>query len=189
MLAAGRHRRRRRDRPGGAGGLDGEAWDVGVLAALDVPIMQAPSAGSSRAEWEASTPGLGPYDATAGVAIPEFDGRIIAPVFAFNEVVDDGDELGVAVRAYRTVPDRAARVAGHRRCATPACAARRPPTRRVAIVLSAYPTKRSRLGNAVGLDTPASAMALLAALRDRGLRASTTSPPTATRSWPAWPTG
>ena len=30
--------------------------------------------------------------------------------------------------------------------------------RRVAIVLSAYPTKRSRLGNAVGLDTPASAI-------------------------------
>ena len=38
----------------------------------------------------------------------------------------------------------------------------------MAIVLSAYPTKRSRLGNAVGLDTPASAIDLLASLADAG---------------------
>ena len=35
--------------------------------------------------------------------------------------------------------------------------------------MSAYPTKRSRLGNAVGLDTPASVIELLHALRDAGL--------------------
>src|ERR1035441_2670744 len=43
-----------------------------------------------------------------------------------------------------------------------------PPRRRVAIVLSAYPTKHSRIGNAVGLDTPASTVRLLRALRERG---------------------
>ena len=152
---------------GGAGGLEGESWDVGVLGALDRPIIQAPSAGTSRAVWEASAHGLGPYDATAGVVIPEFDGRIIAPVFAFNEVVDDGDELGVAVRAYRTVADRARRVAG---IATRYALLRRTPRheRRVALVLSAFPTKRSRLGNAVGLDTPASTMRLLDALENAG---------------------
>jgi cobaltochelatase CobN len=152
---------------GGAGGLDGEVWDVGSLSSLDRPIIQAPSAGTSRAEWEASDRGLRPYDATAGIAIPEFDGRVIAPTFAFNEVVDDGDELGISVRAYRTVPDRTARVAG---LAARYAALRRksPAQRRVAIVLSAYPTKRSRLGNAVGLDTPASAMAVLDALEREG---------------------
>ena len=36
--------------------------------------------------------------------------------------------------------------------------------------MSAYPTKRSRLGNAVGLDTPASVLELLHALRDAGYR-------------------
>lgn len=152
---------------GAAGGLEGETWDVDALAALDRPIIQAPSAGASRAAWEESAQGLGPYDATAGVAIPEFDGRVIAPVFAFNEVVDDGDELGISVRAYRTVPDRTRRVAGiaarfARLRRTPA------PQRRVALVLSAYPTKRSRLGNAVGLDTPASTMRVLDALVDSG---------------------
>jgi cobaltochelatase CobN len=152
---------------GAVGGLDGETWDVDAIAALGMPIVQAPSAGTSRAVWEASSAGLGPYDATSGVAIPEFDGRVIAPVFAFNEVVDDGDELGVSVRAYRTVPDRVARVAG---IATRFARLRHTPTseRRIVVVLSAYPTRRSRLGNAVGLDTPASAIALLDALAGTG---------------------
>ena len=154
---------------GGPGGLDGEAWEVSALAALDVPIIQAPSCTASSADWAASDGGLGPFDVTQGVAIPEFDGRIIAPAFAFAEVVDDGDETGAEVKAYRTLPDRVARVAGiavrHARLR-----ARPPAERKVVIVLSAYPTKRSRLGNAVGLDTPASALRMLHALRDEGYR-------------------
>jgi cobaltochelatase CobN len=38
----------------------------------------------------------------------------------------------------------------------------------VAVVFSAYPTKHARIGNAVGLDTPASAVALLGTMRDAG---------------------
>ena len=152
---------------GGAGGLDGDDWDASALAALDVPIIQAPSSGQSIAEWLDNQGGLGPYDATAGIAIPEFDGRIIGPVFAFNEIVDDGDDLGNSVRAYRTVPDRVARLSG---LALRYARLRRVPAagRKVAVVLSAYPTKRSRLGNAVGLDTPASAMRLLDAMNAEG---------------------
>lgn len=149
------------------GEFDREDWDASALAALDVPIIQCPSAGTSRDDWEASDHGLGPYDATAGVVIPEFDGRISGPVVAFNEVVDDGDELGIAVRAYRTVPDRVSRLAG---LALRYCRLRRrgPADRRVAVVLSAFPTKRSRLGNAVGLDTPASVMEVFDALAQAG---------------------
>ncbi len=154
---------------GARGGLDGEGWDVSELAGLDIPVVQAPSAGRSSEDWAASDSGLGPYDVTAGVAIPELDGRIIAPAFAFSEVVDDGDQLGTSVRAYRSVPDRTARVAGLAvRLAR--LHAKAPSKRRVAIVLSAYPTRRSRLGNAVGLDTPASALAILDALCDAGYR-------------------
>ena len=43
-----------------------------------------------------------------------------------------------------------------------------PVDRRVAIVLSNYPTRHSRIGNGVGLDTPASTVALLDALTDAG---------------------
>ncbi len=153
--------------PGARGGLDGEGWDVSELAELDIPVVQAPSAGRSSEDWAASDAGLGPYDVTSGVAIPELDGRIIAPAFAFSEVVDDGDQLGTSVRAYRSIPDRAARVAGLA-VRLAGLRAKPPAERRVAIVLSAYPTKRSRLGNAVGLDTPASALVVLDALAAAG---------------------
>ena len=43
-----------------------------------------------------------------------------------------------------------------------------PATRRLAVVLSAYPTKHARIGNAVGLDTPASTLALLRRLHEGG---------------------
>ena len=43
-----------------------------------------------------------------------------------------------------------------------------PADKRVALVFSAYPTKHARIGNAVGLDTPASAVALLRAMREAG---------------------
>jgi cobaltochelatase CobN len=144
----------------------GEGWES-PLDPLGVPVLQAVVATGSTDAWDARAAGLSPLDVTLGVAIPEFDGRIIGPAFAFKEVVDDGDELGVAVSAHRAVPDRVERVAGL--AARLARLRRTPPGRkRVAMVLSAYPTKRSRIGNAVGLDTPASLLAVLDALRAAG---------------------
>ena len=154
---------------GGAGGLDGDAWDVGEFAALNVPVVQAPASSLSAAAWSSSDAGMSPIDVAMGVAGCELDGRIIAPPFAFKELVDDGDVLGAPAYAYRVVPDRAARVAG---IAVRAAHLKRMPSagKKVVIVLSAYPTKRSRLGNAVGLDTPASAIDLLHALQNAGHR-------------------
>ncbi len=144
-----------------------DGWDASALARLDVPVLQATASTSPRAAWEASDAGLSPLDVAMTVAIPEFDGRIISVPFSFKEIVDDGDDLGVAVSAYRTLPDRVERVAG---VATRLAALRHRPVeeRRIAIVLSAYPTKRSRLGNAVALDTPASVIDLLHAMADAG---------------------
>ncbi|RKO09220.1 cobaltochelatase subunit CobN [Burkholderia mallei] len=42
--------------------------------------------------------------------------------------------------------------------------------KRVALVLANYPASEGRIGNGVGLDTPASALAVLAMLRDEGYR-------------------
>ena len=146
-----------------SGSATAEGWD----ASSGVPIIQAIAATCSRAEWEIR--GLSPIDVAMSVAIPEFDGRIITVPFSFKEIVDDGDTLGTPVVAYRTVPDRVRRVAG---VATRLARLHRVPVaeRRVAIVLSAYPTKRSRIGNAVALDTPASVLALLHRLREAGYR-------------------
>jgi cobaltochelatase CobN len=153
----------------GQAGPEADSWDVPVLARLDVPVVQAVAATTSRAAWEEHDVGLSPLDTAWSVALPEFDGRIVSVPLSFKEIVDDGDELGVPVVAYRTVPDRVARVAG---TAVRLAALRRKPNhdKRIALVLSAYPTKRGRIGNAVGLDTPASVIDLLHALEGAGYR-------------------
>ncbi|KZB80106.1 cobaltochelatase subunit CobN [Amycolatopsis regifaucium] len=144
----------------GAGG-DDEAWDVSEMAALDIPILQALCLTSDRETWSANDDGLSPLDAGNQMAVPEFDGRLITVPFSFKEIDDDG------LPKYVPDAERASRVAkialAHARLRhTP------PPERRIALMLSAYPTKHSRVGNAVGLDTPASAIELLRLMRDRG---------------------
>jgi cobaltochelatase CobN len=152
-----------------AGSADGDQWDASGLAALDIPIVQAIAATQPADAWAASDNGLTPIDVAMAVAIPEFDGRIVTVPFSFKEPVDDGDTLNTPtpVTAYRTVADRTERVAGIAvNLARLGHVANG--DKRIAVVLSAYPTKRSRLGNAVALDTPASVIALLHALQHRG---------------------
>lgn len=143
-----------------AGG-DDEAWDVAELAALDVPILQGLCLTSSREAWEANDDGMSPLDVATQVAVPEFDGRLITVPFSFKEIDADG------LTAYVPDAERAARVAG---IAVRHARLRRIPNadKRIALMLSAYPTKHARIGNAVGLDTPASAIDLLTEMRAAG---------------------
>ncbi|MFG3495910.1 cobaltochelatase subunit CobN [Streptomyces sp. NPDC047928] len=143
-----------------AGG-DEDAWDAGALARLDVPVLQALCLTGPRSAWEENDEGLSPLDAASQVAVPEFDGRLITVPFSFKEIDEDG------LPAYVADAERAARVAG---IAVRHARLRHIPNadKRLALVLSAYPTKHSRIGNAVGLDTPASAVALLRRLREEG---------------------
>ena len=143
-----------------AGG-DDDAWDVQALAALDVPILQGLCLTWGRQRWESSDEGMSPLDVATQVAVPEFDGRIIGTAFSFKETDADG------LPSYVPDPERCRRLAtlavNHARLRrTP------PEERRVAIVLSAYPSKHSRIGNAVGRDTPVSVVRLLRAMGDAG---------------------
>ena len=148
--------------PGGASaGGDDEAWDVARMAALDIPVIQGLCLTSSRAEWEASDEGTTPLDSANQIAIPEFDGRIITAPFSFKEIDKDG------LPRYVADAERCSRVAG---IAVNHARLRHIPTkdRKVALMLSAYPTKHSRVGNAVGLDTPVSTIRLLRRMRYAG---------------------
>ncbi|MCZ8380747.1 cobaltochelatase subunit CobN [Mycobacterium sp. CPCC 205372] len=144
----------------GAGGND-DTWDVAHLAALDIPILQGLCLTSSRAQWAANDDGMSPLDVATQVAVPEFDGRLITVPFSFKEIDAEG------LVSYVADPERCGRVAGlavrHARLRAVA-----PPDKRVAVVFSAYPTKHARIGNAVGLDTPASAIELLRAMAAHG---------------------
>ncbi|GLP80878.1 cobaltochelatase subunit CobN [Mycobacterium antarcticum] len=143
-----------------AGGAD-DTWDVAHLAALDIPIMQGLCLTNSRARWIENDDGMSPLDVATQVAVPEFDGRIITVPFSFKEIDAEG------LISYVADPERCARVAG---LAVRQANLRRVANedKRVALIFSAYPTKHARIGNAVGLDTPASAIALLTAMRDAG---------------------
>ncbi len=146
-----------------------QEWDARALAALDVPVIQAVTATASRAAWEASDTGLSPLDSATQVAIPEFDGRLLGGVISFKERGDAADSpVGVAVPRYVADPERCGHVArlavGHARLRfLPAS------QRKVALLLTAFPTKHAKVGMAVGLDTPASAVALLERLRAEGM--------------------
>ncbi len=146
---------------GASAGGDDEAWDVAELAALDVPILQGLCLTSSRATWSENDDGLSPLDVATQVAVPEFDGRLIMVPFSFKEIDDDG------LTTYVPDHERAARVAG---IAVRHARLRHIPAadRRIALMFSAYPTKHARIGNAVGLDTPASAIALMSDMRAAG---------------------
>jgi cobaltochelatase CobN len=153
-----------------AAGGDPDGWDAGALASLDVPVLQGLCLTGTHAAWAASDAALSPMDAAMQVAIPEFDGRLVTVPFSFKEAVPgDGraDGGGDGLPRYVADPERAARVAG---IAVRHARLRHVPNRekKVAVVLSSYPTKHARVGNAVGLDTPASAVRLLGALREAG---------------------
>ncbi|CAN5525853.1 cobaltochelatase subunit CobN [soil metagenome] len=172
---------------GPTAGPDGAAkgW-ASPLDELGVPVVQTQASTGSFATW-AEGDGLSPLDVALGVAIPELDGRIIAGPLSFTEVVDDGGQLGVSVAAHRAVPDRVERLAGQvvrlaKLRHTP------PANKKVALVLSAYPTERSRIGNAVALDTPATLVRVLASLHGAGYPVIAPADSIPGRTEAAWPT-
>jgi cobaltochelatase CobN len=142
-------------------------WEVPALEALGVPVIQGICTTSSREAWLASDAGLSPLDTAWQVAIPEFDGRIIGVPFSFKETLNTGSPVGAPLTFYAADPERTQRLAGL--AARFARLGRTPNAhKKVAVLLSNYPTKHSRVGNAVGLDTPVSAIALLGAMREAG---------------------
>ena len=142
-------------------------WEVPALEELGVPVIQGISTTSSHETWTKSGAGLSPLDTAWQVAIPEFDGRIIGVPFSFKERMEQGSTVGAPLTVYRADPERTRRLAG---LAARFARLGRIPNgeKKVAILLSNYPTKHSRVGNAVGLDTPRSAIELLDAMRETG---------------------
>jgi cobaltochelatase CobN len=142
---------------------DGDSF---VLDAADCPILQAVPVGSFREAWEASPRGLSAVDLAMQAALPEFDGRLGTIPVAFKADVAD-EAAGLTIR--RLVPD-ADGVAALADLASGwiGLAAKPPAQRRLALVMSDYPARGGRAGFAVGLDTPASVVAIEALLAEAG---------------------
>jgi len=134
---------------------------TGVLTKLDAPIIQAITSSSDRAAWQRNGRGLGPLDTAMNVAIPEFDGRIIGVPISFKELSPDGGAR------YIPEPERIARLAG---LVERLVILRRKPNaqKRIAFVFTNSAAKAARVGNAVGLDAPASLLDLLQQMQQQG---------------------
>ncbi len=139
------------------------------LAAADCPVVQVVFSGGDEESWRAGTRGLAARDLAMSVALPEIDGRILSRAVSFKAPLGRDPETEVDLVGYRPVIDRIAYVADFAR--NWARLREKPAAeRRVALILANYPGRDGQIGNGVGLDTPASALAILLALADAGYR-------------------
>ncbi|MDO6461729.1 cobaltochelatase subunit CobN [Granulosicoccaceae sp. 1_MG-2023] len=133
----------------------------------DIPVLQAILAGNDEASWQADTQGLSPRDIAMHICMPEVDGRIITRAISFKGP-DGRSELTQSERV-RYIP-HAGRIEFLAELSARWCRLRRLENgaKRLALVLANYPTKEGRLGNGVGLDTPASVINILQQLEKAG---------------------
>jgi cobaltochelatase CobN len=145
----------------------GDAGDPTPLDGPDVPVLQAVIATTRRAAWRESPRGLGAADLAMHVVLPELDGRVLAGAIAFKDSLSPHAELAFTSLASRPEPDRIAAVAD--RVAALARLRGRPRAeRRIAVLMPDYPGAPGRTGYAVGLDVPASVVALFGDLAAAG---------------------
>ena len=136
-------------------------------AHLDCPVLQVIFAGTDEAAWRQGTRGLSTTDIAMNVALPEVDGRLITRAVSFKGRAKRSELCEADIVSYVPVPDRIDFTAS---LAAAWVRLRRTPAgkRNIAIVLANYPNRDGRIGNGVGLDTPASAVNVLDALADAG---------------------
>jgi cobaltochelatase CobN len=136
---------------------------------LDVPVLQVILSGGGIEQWETQQRGLSPTDTAMNVALPEVDGRIISRAVSFKAAQSRHPVLQTEVLGYEPLPDRINFVAElaqrwAKLSQTPIA------DRKVALILANYPNRDGRLANGVGLDTPASCVALLRSMQQQGYR-------------------
>ncbi|SER50721.1 cobaltochelatase subunit CobN [Rhizobium sp. NFR03] len=142
-----------------------------VLDAGGAPVLQVLFSASTRQAWESSSQGLMARDLAMNVALPEVDGRILSRAVSFKAAAIYDEAVETNIVGHAPLPDRVAFVA--KLAANWARLHRTPPVdRKVAIVLANYPNRDGRLGNGVGLDTPAGTIEVLRATAAAGYPAT-----------------
>lgn len=138
-----------------------------VLDETGAPVLQAIFSGSSREAWEASGQGLTARDLGMNVSLPEVDGRVLSRAVSFKAAARYDERVETNIVSLDPVEDRIRFVA---KLAAGWARLRRakPAERRIALVMANYPNRDGRLGNGVGLDTPAGTMEVLRAMAADG---------------------
>ncbi|PYE37261.1 cobaltochelatase CobN subunit [Rhizobium sp. PP-F2F-G38] len=142
-----------------------------VLDAGGAPVLQVLFSASTRQAWESSSQGLMARDLAMNVALPEVDGRILSRAVSFKAAAIYDEAVETNIVGHAPLPDRVAFVA--KLAANWARLRHTPPAdRKIAIVLANYPNRDGRLGNGVGLDTPAGTIEVLRAMAKAGYPAT-----------------
>ena len=141
--------------------------EASPLDGCDVPVLQVVSATTRRAAWRESARGLGAADLAMHIVLPELDGRILGGAIAFKDALPAQQELAFTALASRPERDRVETVAD-RIAALVRLQTHPRHERTIAVLMPDYPGAPGRTGYAVGLDVPASMLALLDDLADAG---------------------
>jgi cobaltochelatase CobN len=132
-----------------------------------VPVLQVVIANTKRSAWRESPRGLGAADLAMHVVLPELDGRVLAGAIAFKHPLPPHDGLAFTALTNMPEPDQVTMVA-ERIAALVRLQGTKRAERRIAVLMPDYPGAPGRTGYAVGLDVPASVVALLADLKAAG---------------------
>ena len=131
------------------------------------PVLQVVFSGGNKENWEEGTRGLSARDIAMNVALPEVDGRVFTRAVSFKGRARRDDATESDIVTYEPVQDRMDFVAALAKNWA-GLANKSTSERRLAMVLANYPNKDARMGNGVGLDTPAGVIQVLAALKQHG---------------------
>ncbi len=137
------------------------------FVAADCPILQVVFSGGNEESWRTGTRGLGARDISMNVALPEVDGRILSRAVSFKGRQTRDELTQTDIVEYVPILDRCDFVAAL--AASWSRLRRKPPVdRHIALIMANYPNRDGRIGNGVGLDTPASIISALHALQNAG---------------------
>ncbi|MGF6484257.1 cobaltochelatase subunit CobN [Paraburkholderia sp. JPY419] len=140
-----------------------------LALAGDAPVFQVILSGGNRDDWLKDNHGLNSRDIAMHVALPEADGRIITRAISFKGLAYRCAHTQVDVVRYQPDLERVRFLAelSRRWCRLRSLDNA---DKKVALILANYPMSEGRIGNGVGLDTPASVVGILSMLRDEGYR-------------------
>ncbi|MBO6825950.1 MAG: cobaltochelatase subunit CobN [Sneathiella sp.] len=138
---------------------------------VNCPVLQMIFSGGNEDGWREGLAGLSSRDIAMNVALPEVDGRILSRAVSFKSDAGFDDKTQSNIVAYKAVPDRiefVADLAKNWACLKKA----EPSSRKVALILANYPNRNGRIGNGVGLDTPAGVIEVMNRLSHEGYEIS-----------------
>jgi cobaltochelatase CobN len=138
--------------------------DQFIFLKMNVPVIQAIFASCTKEIWEENLFGLTPTDVAMNIALPEIDGRIITTAVSFKSSLGRDALTDSDILKYTTHEEGCSFVTEFvRRWIT--IRRKENKHKNIALIMPNYPNKDSRLANGVGLDTPASIIEILNALK------------------------